>query len=155
MEQFLESHNLVFVSKGHFVDKGLVTINSRRNGRLIDLKEDEVSEINFMLKDADLLITDYSSAYFDYLLTERPIIFAAFDLANYLAGSREMYFEYEEVIAGPITRNWQQLYDALINIWNNKEYKKLVRIKNKEFNKFQDSNNSKRVFEAIISKDKL
>lgn len=149
LEAFLERENLVFVSKGHYVDNRLNEADEYPNNRLIHLSDEEVSDINFMLKDADLLITDYSGAYFDFLLLERPIVFAAFDLEEYLSSSREMYFDYKESIAGPIVRTWDDLYKALSYIWENHEFEALVKSKNLFFNKFHDNQNSKRVFETF------
>jgi|TARA_R110002073_G_scaffold25832_3_gene85304 CDP-glycerol glycerophosphotransferase (TagB/SpsB family) len=47
------------------------------------------------INDVDLLISDYSSVIFDFLLTGRPVIMAAFDLASYIEKSRALYFSYE------------------------------------------------------------
>ncbi|MGB5554804.1 MAG: CDP-glycerol glycerophosphotransferase family protein [Flavobacteriaceae bacterium] len=146
---FLEANNLVFISKGHYVDNSLLEKNPDPKSRLIDLEDKDVNEINFMLKDADLLITDYSSAYFDFLLTEKPLIFAAFDLDEYLAGSREMYFNYEDVVAGPIVKNWTALMASLETIWDDQNFSRLVKEKNALFNKYHDADNCKRVFEAL------
>ncbi len=154
LENFLTKNNMVFVSKGHFVDNSLVTINSTENERLIDLNDSDVAEINFMLKDADLLITDYSSAYFDFLLTGRPIIHAAFDLETYLKGSREMYIDYSDAVAGPIVKNWQELYNVLEYIWEDKENKDLLIRKNKLYNRYHDNKNAERVYDAVISQQK-
>ncbi len=149
LEAFLDRENMVFVSKGHYVDNQLDSNTENRDSRLINLSDEKVGDINFMLKDADLLITDYSGAYFDFLLTEKPIVFAAFDLEEYLSGSREMYFDYEDVVAGPIAKNWAELYEALKSIWNDQQYKELVKVKNRIFNKYHDDQNSKRAFGAI------
>lgn len=149
LKAFLEGQNMVLVSKGHYVDNRLANESSDSNGRLIHLADKEVSDINLMLKDADLLITDYSSAYYDFLLTERPIIFAAFDLKEYLAGSREMYFKYEDIVAGPIVKDWSSLLGSLETIWTDQHFKKLIKEKNTLFNKYHDADNSKRVFEKI------
>jgi len=146
---FLEEHNYVLVSKGHYVDNQLAKKSSDSHSRLVHLADKEVSDINFMLKDADLLITDYSSAYYDFLLTEKPIIFAAFDLKEYLAGSREMYFTYEDIVAGPIVKDWAALFQSLETIWEDDTYQTLIKEKNKVFNKYHDANNSKRVFDTI------
>ncbi|MFQ2739544.1 CDP-glycerol glycerophosphotransferase family protein [Aeromonas caviae] len=48
---------------------------------------------------ADCLITDYSSMYFDYLVMDRPIIFYPFDKIEYLNG-REFYFDYDQYTPG-------------------------------------------------------
>ena len=48
----------------------------------------------------DLLVTDYSSIYIDYLLTEKPIVFLPYDKEQYLEG-RGMNFGYDEVTPGP------------------------------------------------------
>lgn len=149
LEGFLENENLVFVSKGHYVDNQLSDDTHNANSRLINLSDKDVSDINFMLKDADLLITDYSGAYFDFLLTERPVVFAAFDLEEYLNSSREMYFEYKDIVAGPIVKDWNELMDALKSVWDSEYYGDLRKEKNRQFNKYHDENNSQRVYEAI------
>ncbi len=151
INEFLEKENLVFVNKGHYVDNNLNGDIEDLNSRIISLSDKKVSDINFMLKDADLLVTDYSGAYFDYLLTEKPLIFAAFDLEEYKSSSREIYFNYEEIVAGPIVKDWSELMKSLQTIWGQEKYANLVKDKNRIFNKFHDSNNSKRVFESLLN----
>lgn len=154
LEKFLQNNNFVIICKGHFVDKNLMEANDILDSRLIDLKDSNVDEINFMLKDADLLITDYSSVYFDFLLTGRPIIHAAFDLETYLMESREMYIDYTDAVAGPIVKNWQELYNVLEYIWEDKENKDLLIRKNKLYNRYHDNKNAERVYDAVISQQK-
>ena len=149
IESFLQRENIVFVSKGHYVDTILKPNLEKSVSRIVHLSDKDVNDINFMLKDADALVTDYSSAYFDFLLTERPILFAAFDLEEYVSESRELYFEYTEVVAGPIVKNWEELCASMTTIWGNGMYLKKVKEKNQIFNKYHDNNNSQRVFEAI------
>lgn len=73
---------------------------------------------------ADVLITDYSSIYFDYLLLNRPLIFFNYDMKEYLSNSREMYFNYNEVTPGKKVSNWLELKKALENIKNESECNK-------------------------------
>lgn len=150
IELLLEEENIVFVSKGHYVDNTLNKTKENSKGRIIHLSDDNVDDTSFLLKDADLLITDYSGAYFDFLLTEKPLIFAAFDLEDYKTSSRELYFDYEKAVAGPIVKNWSELLDSLRTIWNDENYSDLVKEKNAEFNKYHDAENSRRVFESIL-----
>jgi len=151
LEIFLERHNYVLVSKGHYIDNQLGDDNILSNGRFLDLADEEIDEINHMLKDADALITDYSSTYFDFLLTNKPLIFAAFDLEEYLSGSREMYFDYYKSVAGPIVKDWEELYGAMKLIFKTPLDNEKIVEKNKMFNKYHDANNSKRVFQAIAA----
>ena len=150
LEKFLTLQNIVFVNKGHYVDNGLITDSvNEADSRIINLQDEDVSDVNYMLKDADALVTDYSSAYYDFLLVERPIIFAAFDLNEYLKGSRELYYKYNDAIAGPLVENWKEFYEAIENLntlWN---YKDLLHEKNKFFNKYRDNQNCERVYDTI------
>ena len=76
------------------------------------------------LKLADVLITDYSSIYFDYLLLNRPIIFFAYDLKEYLKDSREMYFDYDEFTPGEKVWDYQGLKNSIVKaIYCSGEYK--------------------------------
>lgn len=152
VEEFLESENMILVNKGHFVESNSTIAYNGERSRIVHLSDSDIeSDINNMLKDADALITDYSSAFFDFLLTERPIIFAAFDLEEYMAESRELYFEYKEAVAGPIAKDWKQIMFQLKNIWKDSENESLVKQKNKFYNKYHDSENSKRVAETVIN----
>ena len=75
------------------------------------------------LKMADVLITDYSSIYFDYLLLDRPIIFFDYDLKEYLNDSRELYFDYDEFTPGEKVSNYHELKKAIFKSVNSdKEY---------------------------------
>lgn len=149
LQEFLRKHNMVFLTKAHFASKSFLNTDAF-NDRIYHFPDGNTVDINFLLKDSDILITDYSGAYFDFLLTERPIIFAAFDLEEYILNSRELYFDYEEVVAGPIVKNWKELFFHLKSICNNNEYHDLIKQKNLLYNKFHDANNSKRVISAII-----
>lgn len=53
-------------------------------------------DTNELLSIADVLITDYSSIFFDYIPTRRPIIFYAYDLERYQA-ERGLYFDIREM----------------------------------------------------------
>lgn len=67
-----------------------------------------------VLKLSHALITDYSSIYIDYLLLDKPIYFYCFDLDDYKANCRSMYFEYDEVTPGEKCENFQILLYVII-----------------------------------------
>lgn len=65
-----------------------------------------------VLPHADVLVTDYSSVFFDYLAADRPIVYFAYDQSTYTA-ARGFYFEYESVTPGPIATDVDELRAAL------------------------------------------
>jgi CDP-glycerol glycerophosphotransferase len=67
----------------------------------------------------DLLITDYSSIFFDFLLLDRPMIFFAYDLDKYLAEDRAMYFEYDSITPGVKCHNYDELESNIDIIMRN------------------------------------
>jgi len=67
-----------------------------------------------LLRLADLLITDYSSIYFDFLLTDRPILFFPYDLENYVTRNRELLFDYDATTPGPKARDTKTLQEAML-----------------------------------------
>jgi len=54
-----------------------------------------------ILSAADLLITDYSSVYFDYLLLDRPTVFVPVDVDQYRAARGFLLEPYEFWTPGP------------------------------------------------------
>jgi CDP-glycerol glycerophosphotransferase (TagB/SpsB family) len=80
-----------------------------RSVRMLGTVNDVYPLLNFV----DCLITDYSSVAFDFLLTRRPVLFVPWDLEEYLSGSREMYFDYSNLIPGPKPRTFKAFLAAL------------------------------------------
>ena len=64
-------------------------------------------DANEMLAITDILISDYSSIYFDFLATGRPILFYIPDLESYQE-SRGLYFTAKD-LPGPCTKDMQDL----------------------------------------------
>jgi CDP-glycerol glycerophosphotransferase len=65
---------------------------------------------------ADVLVTDYSSAMFDYAVTGRPMVFFTYDLAEYRDNLRGFYFDFEAEAPGPLLATSAEVIGALTDI---------------------------------------
>jgi len=108
------------------------------------------NSIDHMLNVSDLVITDYSSLFSDYLIFDKPIIFVKFDHLTYLKDTG-IKINYDD-LPGPKVCDWDEilnetnkiLYEVdlfvdIRNNWKNKIYKNL------------DGNNCKRIAEYFKS----
>lgn len=66
---------------------------------------------NVLLAAVDVLVTDYSSIFFDFIVTNKPIIFYAWDKDLYDA-QRGMYFDQAE-LPGPTAETMNELCDLI------------------------------------------
>lgn len=80
------------------------------SGKLIP----DVADTNELLSVVDLLVTDYSSIFFDFLVTDKPIIFYCWDKDLYDT-ERGMYIN-ENELPGPTAYNVWQLVDMVRRI---------------------------------------
>ena len=112
------------------------------------LAHDAIYEI---INEYDILITDYSSIYFDYLLLDRPIVFAPFDKETYMKKDREFYFDYDEVTPGPKAMNWDEVMQQL-EMFNKvpKAYTDERKLIKDRFHTYQDDKSTQRVYETIL-----
>ena len=62
-------------------------------------------------------MTDYSSIYFDYLLTDKEIIFIPYDYNNYVK-NRALYFEYNDITPGIKYSTFNEFIKDLHNFEN-------------------------------------
>ena len=144
LNNFLEESNSIFLLKAHmYVTK--INFKDYKNIRLVE-KTADVQELAVI---SDLLITDYSSIYFDYLLTMKPIVFFAYDLKEY-EKKRGFYYTYEDVAPGPIVFNGEDLLKVLRNIERiDKEYLDMRKKTRDRFNKYQDGNSTERLLKFL------
>jgi CDP-glycerol glycerophosphotransferase (TagB/SpsB family) len=105
LSAFAKKHNLLFVLKLHPFMHGQCNIGQYPN--LIEYAP--LGDVYPLMVHCDLLITDYSSIFFDFLLLDRPIVFFPYDLEHYLSQDRAMYFDYETMTPGPKCRTYDEL----------------------------------------------
>ena len=103
---------------------------------------------------SDIIITDYSSVFFDFANLKRPMLFYMYDLEEYKEQLRGFYFDIEETLPGPIVKTQQELEQEILNIDNYMEkYKEKYEAFNKKFNYLDGDNCSKKVIDAIFKGD--
>ncbi len=96
LSAFARQHDLLVVLKLH------PFLAARMSGLSAPniLQVSPVSDIYPLLSHFDVLLTDYSSIFFDYLLLDRPIVFYPYDMDSYRSG-RELLFDYDAMTPGP------------------------------------------------------
>ena len=112
----------------------------------------KIDDINELYIITDLLITDYSSVFFDYANLKRAMIFYMYDLEHYRDKSNGFYIDLAE-LPGPITKTQEELENAIQNIDNfvyDEKYKKF----NEKYNYLDDGHAADRVVEECIKVDR-
>ncbi len=72
----------------------------------------EYRDINELLFITDILVTDYSSVIFDYVLLNKPIVYFTYDLEEYENG-RGLYYPFEEYVFGSTAKNSKELISSI------------------------------------------
>ena len=110
LEAFLEEKNMLFFIRTHVAEQGSAAPYLGKRIRF--LGNEQAEDVTGILNIFDCLITDYSSIYIDYLLTDKPMIFLPYDRQQYLDG-RGMNFDYDDVTPGPKPETFNDFLDAL------------------------------------------
>ncbi|SEL22016.1 CDP-glycerol glycerophosphotransferase [Methanobrevibacter gottschalkii] len=104
----------IFLLKMHHLVSENLVIEDKLKDFVIDLSSYEDIQELYVL--SDILITDYSSVFFDYAHTKRPILFFVPDLNHYISNVRGSYLNMEKDLPGPLIKNNDELIDAIKNI---------------------------------------
>lgn len=107
------SDEYVLLIKHHPVVKIRPEISKEHKGSFaVDVSD--IFDIDELLCVSDLCISDYSSLVFEYSLFERPILFFAYDLEDYIDW-RGFYYDYEELTPGPVVRTTEEIITCIQN----------------------------------------
>ena len=106
--RFMEAmpSDVILIIKNHPFVREPIFIPKEYADRVLDLTGKE--HINDLMLLCDLLITDYSSCIFEAAILKLPMLFYAFDLSEY-EETRDFYFDYEEMVPGPVEKNFGML----------------------------------------------
>ena len=151
----LSALNAVLLVKLHFYHQDALGDFARRAGaedsRVHLLTEAELSDVNHLLAHLDVLITDYSSAYCDFLVTRRPIIFYLYDEEAYQLSERRLYEHPREVGVGPVARDWHEVMGSMKNMLDGPdEYVAARERAARRYNGFADQENIRRTIEVAL-----
>lgn len=154
MNSFFRKNGDLFLIKKHPLEINIEIIKNLSNIKDVSTKVEDIQELLIF---TDILITDYSSVFFDFLLLDKPIIYYSYDYDEYLENCRGMYYNYYKEIPGPFAKKEEELLELIknVDIWfNDKKYQlKYKKFKDK-FNYYQDGKSCERLLEAI-KKNKL
>jgi len=145
LNKYLRDMNYVFLIKRHIHYTDIIPTHDFSN--ILDVS-DKIDDVQDLLVSTDILITDYSSVFFDFILLNKPIIFYCYDFDEYLKNSRDLYYDYFNELPGPFAKNENELLPILKSIdhlFNAKEYLEKYNKFVKRFNYFQDGNSSQRL----------
>ena len=146
--RFLDSRGYKLVFKPHpNLNKFIHLFNRNDYVAFIDRSYSEI------FNHSSLMITDYSSVFFDFAYLEKPLIYYQYG-RDYHFDAESGYFDYETMGFGPVAHNHKELQHAIIDaVLNECEMEDVYKERVKEFFKFRDEENSKRVYEAIREMD--
>lgn len=74
------------------------------------------NDINDLYISSDILITDYSSVFFDFANLRKPILFYTYDLEKYKDVLRGFYIDMNKDLPGPLLFDSEQVIDSIKNI---------------------------------------
>ncbi len=109
-DQLPDDH--VLLVRGH--SRTIAGGTDLRAERLIDVTT--YPDTGELMLIADVLVTDYSSVMFDFVSTDRPIIFFTPDIAHYSDVLRGFYFDFLADAPGPVVETGADLLAALVEV---------------------------------------
>ena len=116
----LKNKNYIFIFKWHPFIYNKITAKKEGTEKFNKYKEykdfyydlSEERDINDLLLITDILVTDYSSTFFDYFFMNKPVIYFTYDLELY-ENDRGMYFPFKEYVYGKVVKTNEELLNAI------------------------------------------
>ena len=101
----------------------------------------------------DALVTDYSSVYYDYLLTDKPIGLTVDDIDTYIKARGFVYEDPKEVLKGVYIKSTDELLSFFSDVKNenDKYLNERTEIKNK-IHKYQNGSSAEMIGEHIYGR---
>lgn len=150
---FLKKHKIKLIIKWHGLEEtGGMKLDDFCNIKFLSSIEVGKADLalNEIISDCDGLITDYSSVYINYLILNRPILFAYNDMDEYKNNRGFMFEGVEGIMPGPHILNLEELKKQLIKFAVGEDYYIDDRYNvNQKLNKYNDGNNSFRALQSI------
>ena len=145
LSQFLYNNHSILIMKAHMFEQSIEFkeySNVKKVNQDVDIQE--------LLTITNVLLTDYSSVYCDFLLLNRPILLFTYDYDEFMKKGRGFYYDYKAIAPGPLLFTGKELLNAIQNIdLIDKEYED-KRIKTRKiYHKHVDGNSTERILKYL------
>ncbi|SEL18394.1 CDP-glycerol glycerophosphotransferase [Carnobacterium iners] len=139
----------VFIFRAHYLVADSLSELADKPNIYNFSKNEDISDLYLV---SDLLITDYSSVFFDYANLKRSMLFYAYDFEHYRDNLRGFYFDLENDAPGPFVTKEEEFHDYLCEFIKENDIKesdeKLAEFGNK-FCAWEDGKAAKKIIEVI------
>lgn len=108
-----------------------------------------VEDINTLYVISDILVTDYSSVFFDYANLKRPIVFFMADFNEYKNNLRDFYIDVNQ-LPGPVVDNQEELFKYIARFAKEFTVDEKYKEFNDKYNYLDGPHTSKKVLDMII-----
>lgn len=159
--EFLGKNNMICISKVHHGEERTVTskTENRNLDNMVFISNEDLDKVNLdlyeILNAADMLITDYSSIYGDFLFMDKPTIFVNTDMKLYEKERGIILQPYDFWAAGPKVDDQVELTEEILNCINDRNYYKKERNTIRDiFYYYKDEKSSVRVWDSIVNEIK-
>lgn len=138
----------IILMRLHYLVSNAIDVSQFKNF-VFDVSNYE--DINELYIISDILVTDYSSVFFDYANLKKPILFYMYDLELYKEKIRDFYIDLKE-LPGPIVKNDRELIENIKNINNiENQYSSKYKDFNKKYNYLDKGESSSLVVKECIN----
>lgn len=152
MNSFLLKYNCALIIRPHHFDKTFSDLDGTHSNIFISNSySQEYNDAYNELVGVDVLISDYSSLIFEFLITNRPVLVYTPDYQHYKE-MRGFLIKFDTHIPSNRLNNHQDLIQAMLNVINGDYDKNRYNKIRNMFHKYQDANSSKRVYDEINSR---
>ena len=103
--EYCKKSNSIVIFKFHYFINSKINIEKKYREYFFDFSDYDLHELFYV---GDLLITDYSSCFYDFILLEKPVIFYIFDEA-FFSASRGVHRTVSKTVPGKICRTFDEL----------------------------------------------
>ena len=139
----------VVVLRTHYLIVDALDLDSYKGFAYNGANFDDISLLYLI---SDILITDYSSVFFDYANLKRPMLFFTYDLDKYRDVLRGFYFDLEELLPGPLVFTTEEIIDTIKRLPQVMEsFSQKAEGFYQRFNEWEDGSSSKKVVEEVFS----
>ncbi len=106
-------------------------------------------DVQHLLKESAIMITDYSSVAFDFSFLHKPIIYYQFDRDRFI-GKRPSHLDLDADLPGDIVYSSEEIFSCLeYYVQNDLLMKEENRVRSEKFLDFKDRNSSERIYQVV------